>query len=85
MDNEIYAYLWYYSLRSNTKCYGGKTHLTLVQNSDTTARSSRELYHLQFFLQASSPETFGFTLVRCLRSSAVIVCYSYRNAALSQS
>jgi len=23
---EIYSYLWYYSLRSNTKGYGGKTH-----------------------------------------------------------
>jgi len=26
VDNEIYVYLWYYSLRSNTKCYGSKTH-----------------------------------------------------------
>jgi hypothetical protein len=26
VDNEIYAYLCYYSLRSNTKGYGGKTH-----------------------------------------------------------
>jgi hypothetical protein len=25
VDNEIYAYLSYYSLRSNTKGYGGKT------------------------------------------------------------
>jgi hypothetical protein len=24
--NDIYAYLRYYSLRSNTKGYGGKTH-----------------------------------------------------------
>jgi hypothetical protein len=24
VDNEIYAYLWYYSLRNNTKVYGGK-------------------------------------------------------------
>jgi hypothetical protein len=24
--NKIYAYLWYYSLRSNTKGYGSKTH-----------------------------------------------------------
>jgi hypothetical protein len=23
---EIYAYLWYYTFRSNTKGYGGKTH-----------------------------------------------------------
>jgi hypothetical protein len=33
------------------------------QNSDTTAPSGRELYHLQFSLQAASPETFGYTLV----------------------
>jgi hypothetical protein len=26
VDNKICAYLWYYSLRSNTKGYGGKTH-----------------------------------------------------------
>jgi len=25
VDNEIYAYFWYYSLRSNTKGYGGRT------------------------------------------------------------
>jgi hypothetical protein len=31
--------------------------------SDTTAPSGRELYHLQFSLQAASPETFGYTLV----------------------
>jgi hypothetical protein len=47
-----------HSLRSNTKGYGGKTHQTHSQNSDTTAFSGRELYHLQFSLQAASPETF---------------------------
>jgi hypothetical protein len=26
VDNEIHAYRWYYSLRSNIKDYGGKTH-----------------------------------------------------------
>jgi hypothetical protein len=26
LDNEIHTYLWYYSLRSNTKGYGCKTH-----------------------------------------------------------
>jgi hypothetical protein len=46
-------------LRSNTKGYGGKTH----KYSDTTAPSGRELYHLQFSLQAAGPETFGYTLV----------------------
>jgi hypothetical protein len=28
------------------------------KNSDTTASSGRELYSLQFLLQAASPETF---------------------------
>jgi hypothetical protein len=50
----------YYSLRSNTKDYGGKTHTTASQNSDTTAPSGRELYHLQFSLQAASPETLVY-------------------------
>jgi len=50
-------------LRSNTKGYGGKTHWTDSQNRDKTASSGRELYHLQFSLQAASPETFGYTLV----------------------
>jgi hypothetical protein len=27
------------------------------------ANSGRELYHLQFWIQAASPETFGYTLV----------------------
>jgi hypothetical protein len=48
-------------LRNNTKGYGGKPHYTDSQNSDTTAPSGRELYHLQFSLQAASPETFGYT------------------------
>jgi hypothetical protein len=52
-----------HSLRSNIKGYGGKTHYTDSQNSDTTAPSSRELYHLQFSFQAASPDTFGYTLV----------------------
>jgi len=33
------------------------------KNSDTTVPSGRELYHLQFSLQAASPETFGYILV----------------------
>jgi hypothetical protein len=36
----------------------------LTQNSDTTAPSDRELYHLQFSRQAASPETFGYTVLR---------------------
>jgi hypothetical protein len=61
--NEIYAYNNKHSLRSNTKGYGGKTHQTDSQNSDTTAPSGRELYHLQFSLQGASPESFGYSLV----------------------
>jgi hypothetical protein len=52
-----------HSLRSNTKDYGGKTHQTDSQNSDTTSTSARKLYHLQFLLPAASPETFGYTLI----------------------
>jgi hypothetical protein len=51
-------------LGSNTKGYGGKTHHTDSQNSDTTASSGRELYRLQFSLQAASPETSGYTPVK---------------------
>jgi hypothetical protein len=32
----------------------------------TTASSGREMYHLQFSLQAVSPETFEYNLVRLL-------------------
>jgi hypothetical protein len=63
VGNEIYAYNNKHALRSNTKNYGGKTHYTDSQNSDTTAPSGRKLHHLQFSLQAASPETFGYTVV----------------------
>jgi hypothetical protein len=53
-----------HSLRSNAKGYGGKTHNTDSQSSDTTTPSGKELYHLQFSLQAACPETFGYTLVQ---------------------
>jgi len=33
------------------------------RNSDTIASSGRELYHLQFSLQAASPDSFGYTVV----------------------
>jgi hypothetical protein len=52
-----------HSLRSNKKGYGGETHYTDSQKSDTTEPSGSELYHLQFSLQAVSPVTFGYTLV----------------------
>jgi hypothetical protein len=42
--NEIYTYLWHYSLRSNKKGYGDKTHYTDSENSDTTAPNGREMY-----------------------------------------
>jgi len=35
----------------------------LTHNSNTTAPSGRELYHLQFSLQAAGPETLGYTLL----------------------
>jgi len=66
VDNEINNNYNKHSLRSNTKCYGDKTHQTNSQNSDTTAPSCRELYHLQLLLQAASPETFEYTLVYAL-------------------
>jgi hypothetical protein len=59
----MYAYLWYYSFNSNTKGYGSKTHQADSQNNDTTAPSGRELYHLQFSLQETSPETFGYAVL----------------------
>jgi hypothetical protein len=51
-----------HSPKSNKMGYGGKTHYTDSQNSDKTASSGRELYHLQFLLQAASQETFGYNL-----------------------
>jgi hypothetical protein len=39
------------------------TKLTWLIKYDTTAPSGRELYHLQFSLQAASPETFGYSLM----------------------
>jgi hypothetical protein len=63
VDNEIYAYNNKHLLRSNTKGYGGKTRRTDSQNSDITAPSDRELYHLQLSFQAANPETFGYSLV----------------------
>jgi hypothetical protein len=65
VDNEIYAYKIKHPLRSNIKGYVGKTHYTGSQNSDTTAPSGRELYHLLFLLQAASPETFRYTFLYC--------------------
>jgi hypothetical protein len=63
-------------LRGSTKGYGGKSHYTDSQNSDTSAPSGRELYHLQLLLQAVSPETFWYTLVRVCVCVWVCVCVS---------
>jgi hypothetical protein len=63
VDKEIYDYNNKHSLRSNEEGCGGRTHYTDSQNSDITAPSGRELYHLQFSRQAASPETFGYTFV----------------------
>jgi hypothetical protein len=57
------AHLRYHSLRSNAKGYGDKPNYSDSKNSDTTAPSGRELYHMQFSLRAASPETFGYTIV----------------------
>jgi hypothetical protein len=62
-----------HSFRSYTKGYSGKTHYTDLQNSNTTAHSGRVLYHLQFSLQGTSPETFGNTFV-CMYVLCVFVC-----------
>jgi len=56
-------------LRSNTKGYGSKTYKTDSQNSDKTAPSGKELYHLQFLCQVASPETFGYTVATTDRLS----------------
>jgi hypothetical protein len=37
--------------------------MTDSTNNDRTPLSGRELYHLQFSLQAASPETFCYTVV----------------------
>jgi hypothetical protein len=37
--------------------------LDWLTNSNTTTPSGRQLYHLQFSLQAASPDTFGYVLV----------------------
>jgi hypothetical protein len=59
------------------KGYGGKTHKTDSQNSDTTALRGRELYHLQFSLQAASPETFWYTILHNIFHQ-IILGWSYR-------
>jgi hypothetical protein len=58
VDNKIYAYFSYYSLRSNTKDYDGKTHYTYSENSDTTAPSGREL--LPFAVLAPGGQSGNF-------------------------
>jgi hypothetical protein len=58
---------------------GGKTHYADSQNNDITLPSGRELYHLQFSLQAASPETFGYTLVHWRRISGLTFADQYHN------
>jgi len=65
--DEVYAFLWYYYIRSNKKGYGGNTHHTDSQN--TQPHLVAELYHLQFSLQAASPDTFGYTHIS--------ICYNF--------
>jgi hypothetical protein len=72
-----------HSLRRNIKGYGGKTYYTDSQTSDTTASSGRQLYHLQFSLQAASPETFGYTVVlQYIKVKEVIFLQSCQNLQL---
>jgi hypothetical protein len=84
VDNEINNK---HVLRSNTKGYGGKTHYIDSQNSDTTAPSGRELYHLQFSLRTASPETFGYTLmylcVRLLKATTYTIMCVYPDHPVS--
>jgi hypothetical protein len=57
VDKDIYAYI------VNTRCYPLHRDMTAKLsrlNSDTTAPSGRQLYHLQFSLQVASPEIFGY-------------------------
>jgi len=55
------------------------------RNSDTTASSGRELYHLQLSLQAPSPETSEYTLVhKNLRSVRIRSCYIYVYISVSK-
>jgi hypothetical protein len=74
VDNEVNNNK--HQLRSNTKGYGGKTHYTDSQNSDTTVSSGRELHHLQFSLQAANPETFGYTFA-CARKKKSLLFSQY--------
>jgi hypothetical protein len=43
--------------------HGGGGDFSLGQYSNQVLPSGRELYRLQFSLQAASPETFGYTLL----------------------
>jgi len=52
-----------------------KSHYIDSQNSDITAPSGRKVYHLQFSLQAASPETFGYTLVCSCKAATEFYCY----------
>jgi hypothetical protein len=67
-------------LRSNTRGYGGKTHHTDSKSSDTTAPSGRELYHMQFSLQAASPETFEYVFLSCHENARVAHVYAIANS-----
>jgi hypothetical protein len=51
-------------LEATQRVTAAKLTRLIHKNSDTTAPSGRELYHIQFSLQAASPETFGYTLTQ---------------------
>jgi len=52
-----------------------RAKLTRSQNSNTTAPSGRELYHLQFALQVVSLGTFGYTLVHFQQNRSRVPSY----------
>jgi len=67
-------------LRSNTQGYGDKTRWIDSQHIDTTTPSGRELYHLQFSLQATSPETSEYTLVHVITKILSKRCFFLKNS-----
>jgi hypothetical protein len=69
--------------RSTTKGYGGKTHSNDSQNTDKTAPSGRELYHLQFSLKGASPESFGYTLVNGKIRTWILLLYMFTILSLN--
>jgi hypothetical protein len=67
-----------YTLTTINTCWEATQRVTAAKltrlthkSSDTTAPNGRELYHLQFSLQAVSPETFGYPLFSFYKITAL--------------